>query len=188
MGAKRIGFDVDGVIYFWHEQVLEFAKTASIVPMDFTMDQFWGWPDGFFYGCSEPFKEMVTRNKSLYKVKELRSDVYDVLWKIAEHYDIFYLTARVNGLTRATLGWFKWSKLPNNSSNNIFMVDNGKRDLILAEKPCYYVEDRVEYIEDLKDITQVIHLVRPWSRHYYDVDVIRIENIKDLLFIIKDVK
>jgi len=173
------------VIYGWHELVLAFAKDANLVPEDFTMSQFWGWPEGFFYGCSEPFKEMLVGKRTLYAVEELLPDAYDVLWKLAEYCDIFYLTARKDDLIPTTYDWFAWSELPSNTPDRIFTTNGGKRDIISLLKPSYYVDDRVGVIEELKDITQMIHLVREWSVDYYDDDVIRIENIKQLLDIIK---
>lgn len=184
-----IGLDVDGVIYPFHEIALDHAKNYHDVPKHFTVRDFF---------CSGGFMDSSSSNSwSSLRIKNFLDNpvLYDrppsgnlfklnVLHKLAENNILVYITSRPKHLTYLTKFWFFKYKLP--YSENVFISNHSKLELVKNCKCDIFVEDRTEFLDQLLPLDIDLYLInKPWNIDY-DNKVIRLNSLDDLVDMLED--
>jgi|MudIll2142460700_1097286.scaffolds.fasta_scaffold00002_87 uncharacterized HAD superfamily protein len=174
--VKKLGFDLDGVLYPWHLYVWEYLYNSG--QTDYTYDYFWTYvwkimPDKFWHD--------ITRVESLFRGAPFDGAV-DVVNKCAKKYDVFYLTKREKEMTDVTSDFLVKNNFPN--SDELFIIQYGKEDFISKFKTDYYVEDRADYLKSLQGTTSLIGVRQRWNDDYYEQasnnGIVWINNILEL--------
>ena len=125
--AKRIGFDIDGVLYPWHELIHEYFRYFHNTKQSY--DDFWIEAEQ----STDPDTETIMKSMALmldvYEKRVVDGDIVKTLDKLDKEYDIFYITNRPDDAKFVTRQWFSRSKLP--AQDNIIFVD-GRCKLVIT--------------------------------------------------------
>jgi hypothetical protein len=186
-----VGFDMDGVIYPWHEAVWNWYRIWRDSEMSY--NDFWKHPDGFVYQNegTQVIKNLV-QIPHLYTMHDIKRRTLKALNdfnKLAD--DIWYITARPSMVRLDTINWMKRNDLPKHE-NLIFSDLNGGKVKTVEEKGCdFYLEDRHIYIEPLSEVTNVFVINRPYNigYDYSEIDnVYRADDVEDVYNLVRKVK
>src|SRR5689334_12435336 len=125
----RVGIDLDGPVYPWHEEVYRYFQENK--GYDKTIYDFWLKDKEIVhdYHCSIPF---------LYNSTTPRKDVLEYLPKIAEISEIYYITHRPPEMWQVTGKFFQFYNLPF-SENVIFTDDKATQVRLLGID--YFTDD-----------------------------------------------
>ena len=108
----RIGFDIDGVIYPWHEAVLERAKREGLVEVSATAGDLFGYPEeaGLLFHWSKFTRDKYVSDVETY-MHPLPRVSKDVLSVLSDNFELFYVTARSGELEYPTFRWAEENNL-----------------------------------------------------------------------------
>lgn len=139
----RIGIDLDGPVYPWHEEVYRYFTENK--GYNKTIEEFWSTDRELVtpYYVSLPF---------LYNSTTPRREVLEHLPKIAELGEIYYITSRSPELWQVTKKFFQFYDLPF-SENVIFAEDKATQVRLLRID--YFVDDMPKHVDSLTGITNV---------------------------------
>jgi 5'(3')-deoxyribonucleotidase len=156
MTKELIGFDLDGVLYSFHDVFYRELVAHDNLKMGYT--EFWKAAEGLWNGDSKYHN--LTRLPHLFTSAVINSDNLRTLWKLSKMYDIIYITKRQPEIHFWTGQWLKKSGVP--FYENYLLTDN---KLVTVEKAkCgYYVEDRAIEAQPLSEITTVFMVRQPWN-------------------------
>jgi|MudIll2142460700_1097286.scaffolds.fasta_scaffold03130_5 FMN phosphatase YigB (HAD superfamily) len=154
---KRLGFDIDGVLYPWHQHIYDYLWMEGKV--DVTYTYFW-----MNYLSFQHLIKPLLEDKYFYQVGEPYKGAVETVWRYAKDYSIAYITQRPKITEVITRRWLSLWEFPNTSST---LVLNDKAEYIAYHNFDYYVEDRAEYIHKIYDYTQVIGVRQPWNEDYF---------------------
>lgn len=168
-----LGFDIDGVLYPWHEEVWKWfirrggeSRWGDGTPISFY--EFWKWPNGWIANNegSDIVKKLVKETLPYVSAKANEADV-SIVNDIAEKFadKIYYITSRPMQLQYDTTKWLRDSEFP--FVDNLIMADgNGGKVKVVKDVGCdYYVEDRPKYLEILPEITTVFQMTQPYNAY-----------------------
>lgn len=177
--GRRLGFDIDGVLYPWHEIILEQFIVEGRVPPDSMV--------GDIFGQGKYFDSLPKRIQSQYlydgiyhSEHVIREGVLDVINVLKKDHDIFYVTARPMNLTAVTRAW-AWSIGLPNAHEHLYLADGGKKAVVRALGITTFVEDNVKYVGQLVDVCSVVLLTRPWNEDYNEKGHVRIDVLHELV-------
>jgi len=160
-----LGFDVDGVLYPWHEEAWKWYlnhKKKSISFIDF-----WKYPNGLVATLegSPIVKEMVSAILPYISAPHNNVDASIVSSLANVVSKIYYITSRPHHVAYDTQKWLADSGFP--QADNLIMADkNGGKFAVVKDVKCdYYVEDRPKYLETLPAITYVFQMIRPYNTY-----------------------
>lgn len=157
----NLGFDLDGVLYPWHEKVWSELNISGLI--ESTFNEFWDkeWlimreeksilfmnfvNDPLMYSCMSPYYGARSLLKTL---------------KESGH-TIWYVTQRSKHLDFTTRQWVRHWKLP--FEDNVVRVEGSKRLTIIEKEIDFFVDDAIRHAQDLKDFTKVILINRPYNK------------------------
>jgi uncharacterized HAD superfamily protein len=178
--VDRIGFDIDGVIYPWHEAVLERAKREGLVEVSATVGDLFGYPEeeGLLFHWSK-----FTRDKFVSDVEgymhPLPRKSKDVLSVLSDNFELFYVTARSGELEYPTFRWAEENNLP--QRENLIVSNGPKIRYIVENRVELFIEDRPKYVEELAPFTNMILLTQPWNINYTINNHVRIDTLEELI-------
>jgi uncharacterized HAD superfamily protein len=137
----RIGIDLDGVVYPWHDELYRYFQENKGYEKD--IREFWLRDREMVtpYYVSIPF---------LYNSTTPKKDVLEYLPKIAELGEIYYITARHPDLWQVTRKFFQFYDLPF-KENLIFAEEKASHVRLLGID--YFVDDAPRHIDALSGIT-----------------------------------
>jgi Uncharacterized conserved protein len=137
----RVGIDLDGVVYPWHETIHRYFVENKGYEKD--IKEFWLKDKHLItdYYVTIPF---------LYNNTTPRKDVLEYLPKIAELGEIYYITSRHPDLWQVTKKFFQFYDLPF-KENVIF--DGDKATQVRLLKIDYFLDDMPKNIDSLSGIT-----------------------------------
>lgn len=175
-GVMNLGFDLDGVLYPWHERVWRDMVQRKHISSSFT--EFWDeeWlvmkderrtlfmnyvNDPLMYSSSPPYYEVDSLLKG---------------WSKDGH-KIWYVTQRADHLDYTTKSWIKRWKFP--SPENLIRVAESKKLPIVTNEIDLFVEDAKRHAEELDGFTKVILVKRPYNKDIQD-DFTTINNLTEL--------
>ncbi len=176
----RIGFDIDGVIYPWHEAVLEKAKREGLVEVSATMGDLFAYPeqDGMLFHWSKFTRDRYVSDVETY-MHPLPRRSKEVLSTLSGKFELFYVTARSGELEYPTFRWAEENNLP--QRENLIVSNGPKARYILENKIEIFIEDRPKYVEELARYTNMILLTQPWNENYHKNNHVRIDMIEELI-------
>ena len=157
MNMTKIGFDLDGVLYDWHAVVYQWV-VENQSDFDVSYNEFWtDWIDQEEHAGLANF--LV--NTPIFVTKLIMSEpMREMLWTLAEDFEIFYITARPKDVHFGTEWWIKTSRIPN--PENLFFAKN-KLPLIINHEIDYFVEDMTKHALALQNYTKIILVEKPWN-------------------------
>lgn len=170
---ERVGFDLDGVLYPWHELVYYHLTKEEIIK-DVSFSDFWVNVDKFI---SSQLLYSFTVDPVFMSYAHPDIDDHKTIVSLAKNYEIFYITARVPEVAIATRNWIKYHKFP--YPENVFVVQEKKLEEIKRNNIRYFVEDRAEYALELRDFCKVFLVKKPWNESIQH-EFICINKVSDL--------
>jgi hypothetical protein len=158
----KIGLDLDGVLYDWHKALYNEMVLYEGITVDYRT---------FWLEIVPKYSSMKAHNltslEHLYSNMPPTKELVDYVNYLCKKYDVFYLTSRpdcVKFTTRASMERWGFANL-----DKLYLVNGGKRDVVLREKPDVFVDDRDKVIEELCDIVKVVVVAHPWNEKYQNV-------------------
>jgi len=178
----NFGFDLDGVLFPWHENVYQWCRDN--LDVDVSYREFWSWPDGWFGSRrNKPFIHDIVRLPELYLTPLAKKTHIKAIHRINRLIpgEIHYITARPVEVTDATKEWFQFSELPFSDNVHFTKKQGGKKEVLLKRLNCsFYVEDRVDYAESVLGVSNLFLVNRIWNEGFEHPDVVRIKDVKDI--------
>lgn len=171
MAKKRIGFDIDGVLYPWHSLVYDSFKEYS---GDICEEKF--WKEWFQSDIRPIFVKNILADISLFGKFQMRAELQEMLERIKEKYDIFFVTQRPEGAFTITKRWLTDVNL---YDDNLYLVED-KALMSRILNLDYFIEDRPENVNKLKLVVKTFIVSTPFNMDYYDENVIRLNYTVDL--------
>jgi len=175
----KLGFDMDGVLYPWHEMVVEDMIVKGHVPKGTTVGGFFNYPEGIMHRFSIDMQQSLVKNAIYYIRPFLRDNAKQILDHLQIEWEIFYLTSRPHEVESATKAWIRRMGLPN--KENVYVLNGGKRDMAKLLGLDIFVEDRITHVDELHDICPVILVTRPWNKDYNIQNHVRIDHLHELI-------
>jgi uncharacterized HAD superfamily protein len=157
----NLGFDLDGVLYPWHENVWKTLRELGIVESSFEV--YWDkeWIDMrenqntlFMNFVNEP--TMYSALAPYYGVKELLDKFKE------DGHTIWYITQRPEHIDFITRRWVKRWRLP--FSDNVIRVETSKKIPVVEKEIDLFVDDAIRHAEELSNYTKVILVRKPWNK------------------------
>ena len=157
----NLGFDLDGVLYPWHEGVWKQLTVDGYITSSF--EEYWDkeWKimrekqsTLFMNMVNEPL--MYSSQAPYFGVRSLLECL-----KLDGH-KIWYVTQRPRHLDFITRQWIRRWRLP--FEDNVIRVEGSKRQVIIENEIDLFVDDAIRHAEDLKDFTKVILVKRPYNK------------------------
>ena len=170
---QRLGFDVDGVLYPWHEIIYNYMKYEEKETRDFTTF----WKDTVEMDYTTGMGKFWLENSLFLTQRDIKPEILETLNYLTEFYDIYYVTSRPKDNWSITDYWFRRNKLP--QVDNLYCVDDGKLSTVLANEIDIYVEDRIKHVLELKNHTQIILIRQPWNEEIWD-EISTIDSVTQL--------
>lgn len=171
------GFDIDGVLYNYHEIAYRYAK--NFLNIKDTYQKFWteidqNYSSLWIYNLLRhlPLYDKVNINFYDLTLLEYLSDIGD---------NIYYITSRPKSSVFVTNNWMMWNKLP--QTYNLIFSKNKKVPVSLYEID-YFIDDDIKYIKDLENYTNVIVKKKIWNKDVWDIYP-TINNLTEILDIIR---
>ena len=78
-GRGKLGFDLDGVLYPWHEVVLEDLIQTGVMPKGSTVGGLFNFPNGAFHTFRPNLKNGILKNSRHYIRPFLRDNAKQIL-------------------------------------------------------------------------------------------------------------
>ncbi len=158
MEKLKIGFDLDGVIYPWHELVYNYLKETIKLKASFS--EFWKDPTN--YVSKELIYSFEIDPVFMSKCYPKHDDLL-LIQNLAKNFEIFYITARKPQVSVATKTWIKHHKFP--YPENLIIVNKSKVEPVIENNIKIFVEDRDKYAIELRDYCEVFLIKKPWNEH-----------------------
>ena len=171
---KNIGLDLDGVLYPWHNVIWEYLKNFKGEELGYK--EFWKKAKEENYRRVE--LEALVEVPMFYNQRDIRKYILDVVKKLAETRRIYYITTRPESARRATMTWLDRSGLPD--SKNIIITQDKRPHIAMLECD-YFVDDKQETIDNVKDITNAILFKSDYMQDEDAEGYNYIENLSELL-------
>lgn len=172
----RVAFDLDGVLVPWHEAVYDYAVRFEHEELDFK--NFWIEFDRHY---NEIHIYNTLHNPLFVESSILDFAIVDMINRIAEKHQVYYITSRPKGLERVTIKWLKRNRLP--SIDNLYITYYKELPISLF-KIDLMIEDRPSNYRKLSPYTRVLLVPKPW--HTGTEELEKLENLLDLEKIIGD--
>ena len=167
MKNKRIGLDLDGVLYPFPIVCYDILNKKH----NFGFDEIEFWSrtkrSNRFYGKHRVEVDKIVADPNTYFAAHLSDDTKKVLNKLADKNELFYITARPPHLKPVTELWFNYNDIP--CKKNLYIGYHSKREIVQELKLDILVDDRDYIIEEVKDITNAF---RFWSSYLTEDDVL----------------
>jgi len=159
----NIAFDIDGVLYPWHNSVFNHLASSGKIGGESFFD-FWvnGWKK-----FDESYWHYLASLEILYDNFNPYSGVLDTLMDISNRkHNILYITDRYSPqVVRVTERYFQRHSFPQHS--NVFF-SRDKRSTLSKLEVDIMVEDRYANLKDIAGMCKVLGMARPWNWEFRD--------------------
>lgn len=174
----KLGFDIDGVLYPWHEIVLEDLILLGAMPKGSTVGSMFTFP-GAFHKFSQNMQQGILGSSKYYVCPVFREGARDVLHTLSENWEIFYVTSRPFEIESPTKAWVRGMGFP--YRDNVYVVNGGKRAIVELLDLDIFIDDRTSHVDELHDICPVILVTRPWNEEYNEDNHVRVNELHELV-------
>ena len=151
----RIGFDLDGVLYDWHNATYEYA--VDFLGVKDTMEVFYRGSTEHIY--PEMFWSNIIRIPFLYTKYGIKKELSKMLDKLAKNNELFYITHRPSEARLATNRWLEVNNIP--YKENIIFTSNKSLE-IRRNNIKLFIDDDPRVIKALNNICNTIYVFHPW--------------------------
>lgn len=153
----NIGFDIDGVLYPWHEEVYKYIRENKR-GCDRDFGRFWSNKSNYDWNPEQV--KLFVYNPTFYRYGHPMTPPDILMSLMNKGHNIYYVSNRPRYLEEVTFWWLKFWEFP--SPFNFFLTEN-KLDTIISYNIDTFVEDRLENMTPLQHITYLYGLIRPWN-------------------------
>jgi uncharacterized HAD superfamily protein len=159
MGKIVLGLDLDGVLYPWHESVYTYYQWAYDYEKTYT--EFWddvqNWSvEQQDYLVSLPF---------LYENMIPSKQVIDFLEFANNNAEIYYITSRLDDLTRVTERYLRRYDFP--QRDNLFVHYKGDKATICRYAGVtHFLDDHLKHVKSVSGIAESYLMAKPWNREF----------------------
>ena len=157
----RIGLDIDGPIYDWHNPVYDYYKAYKDYDKSYT--EFWV---DYFPKLSAEEHDFILSIDTLYTAMNITDETLNAINLLSKLGTVYYVTARSESLRRITDLWFKRNNVP--FRDNLIMSKD-KVSYAKLLKLDYFVDDFASQVIDLSGITKAYLFAKPWNIEYQDI-------------------
>ena len=182
MTRKTIGFDVDGVLYWWHKAVYEYSVHSGWYSG--TYEEFWTGDSWKLFGKGEPYMgfptvswyNICTNLLMLDRPEMVNIKGTKVLRELAKEHNVIYITARnqeIEGITKRMLE----EHFPN-PEQVTFASD--KTIPVLLQNVDLFIEDNVSNCIALKPHTKVLVMKHVWNKQLWRKEFDTIDNLREV--------
>lgn len=172
----NIGFDIDGVLYPWHEKVHRDMVSKGHITN--TFDKFWDkcWLE--MKDTNETLFMNYVNDPLMYSTSPPYFGTEELLYKLKRQgHLIWYITQRPKHLDFVTKSWVRRWRLP--YEENLIRVDTSKKLPVIENNIDLFIEDAIRHAEELDGFTKVILVKRPYNKDIQD-DFTTINNLTEL--------
>lgn len=156
MGKVVLGFDLDGVLYPWHDAVYTYHQYMCGYCKSFT--EFW---DELATWTKEK-QDYIVSLPFLYETQVPSEKVISFLNYCKENADeIYYITHRPTDLERITLRYFRRYDFP--YPNNLFMTGD-KASTCRYVGVTHFIDDHVRHVKAVNGIANAYLIAKHWNR------------------------
>ena len=160
----NIGFDLDGVLYRWHESLYTYLVCFEGLKLPYEV--FWSdtnTKDGYLTK-QESFYNW-TRMPNLVSNQMAKPSHVHFLHKLAKNHTIYYITHRPEEVRLSTKRWLEKSDFP--FTENLLFPDlsSDKSFEIRKYEIRLYVDDRDKIIRKISTITDAYLVKQPWNQN-----------------------
>lgn len=182
----KFGFDLDGVLYPWHELVWENYRERLGVP-NISFFDFWKVPGGFVSSHEGELSIVnMVHDPTMYDKAVVRPEYLAAVKRIAAAVgEVWYITNRFLGAKPETERWLRRSRFP--QCEHFVFNSNGesKSEAVDRLGIHIYIEDRPKHIEELlgSSLKYLIIRDRPWNRFEWftnRMSIVRVSSICDV--------
>ena len=183
MEGKRIGLDLDGVLYPF--QTVCYDIIASNHGYDFGEIEFWDrtYRSNRFYGKHREEVEKIVADPNSYMEAEINRKDFLVLWELVGDQDnkLFFVTARPEHLKPVTQLWLAHSSVPDRQ--NLFMGYEDKVQIVKDLELDIFVDDRDYITKELEAVTNAYRYFSSYLTYekMVDADTSYLFNLSQLL-------
>lgn len=171
-----IGFDLDGVLYNWHEIVYE--ELVNFHGLSQGYDEFWHDQVQNKTKFNKLFFQNLARIPTFCTALKIKDSDLDLLNKLHKRYNIYYITNRPKEVEISTCNWITREKLPQ-YENLIFTADKASK--ISELNIVAFTDDRLNNVENIRRVCKTFLYSHPWNEGYEADNVIRIYGLEELL-------
>jgi uncharacterized HAD superfamily protein len=143
----NIAFDLDGVLYEWHEILYNYM--VNFMGYDKSIEYLFDHADEY----NDVFWENMWGITDLYNKRPIRKDILSMLNRLNREHTIFYITSRGDITKFVTKKWIQDNKLPQ-PENLIF--SNSKKVPVISNRIKILVEDRADSSLQILPYAEVI--------------------------------
>lgn len=157
----KIAFDLDGVLYPWHEAVYSFLKEMNKIKNTETFYEFWY---NYKKYLDESEIKYLASLEHLYNRMVPNKTVINAVQKLSDKgHTIYYITKRPESCRFVTEKFIQ--KFFPQSNNVVIVSDNKAKEALLLEIDIF-IEDQINSAEELYGICDVYIISRPWNIDY----------------------
>ena len=168
----NIGFDLDGVLYPWHESLHEYLVNYHGLELDF--ENFW---KNYNRISSEKVMRELVLIRHLYDNKSILPEHVEMLNELSVNNTLFYITSRnEKELRHVTEKNLKRCNVP--QRDNLFFSHNKAIEVSLYEID-FFVDDLPHHIQRLLGYTTPILVRTPYNEYFKD-DVLCVSNLLEV--------
>lgn len=163
----KIGIDLDGVLYPWHEEVwMYFIQTTPGMPTDWNW--FWGVHNRTKFFGYDPLDHAFEIDFLYVSGSPPGLRDQEIIRNTLDSHDVYYVTARPPTSKDATLYWLnRYDFIPN---ENKLIFDHNKSKVSEKLGLDYFIEDRVSNLEALLFTgTKPVGIKQVWNKHVLTV-------------------
>lgn len=158
-----LGFDLDGVLYSWHEVVARDLKHMGVLKQNETLYDIFHPDNRRFDKLTKKFVREVLYNTEYYKEEPMHKYKHKLLWDlINDGHEIVYVSSRpVRKAKKPTLEWLYSNDAPN--PEQLFLVKGAKKPVVESLGCDIFIDDKIQHAKELRKVTEVFLLNRPWN-------------------------
>lgn len=158
----KIGFDVDGVIYPWHDSVYTYFTIYK--GYKGTYHQFWS--NDWTVPETQEYIKYLTTVPILCEDREPFPRALETLHEIADKgHTIYYITSRPDDVKLATEHYFSKRDFP--FKENLYIVQGPKDTLARSLGLDLFLDDREKHIKELTPICLSVLKAMPWNEDFW---------------------
>lgn len=169
----NVGFDLDGVLYPWHDAVYGWCINNDLTKVDY--DSFWS---DWWWNKNTMFQMNIVNDPTLYETFMPTEQHMQFIKDIAKKHTIFYVTGRPIELDRVTRRFMEKCGYPF-TDNIIFSKDKAME--VVRNRIDVFVEDFYQNAAEIAKHCKSFLVNAPYNRHNKgNTGVTRIDSIYEL--------
>lgn len=162
MRKPVLGFDLDGVLYNWHQAAYDYlVRFCGLI--DEPYEEFLFVKSKFLSNKPKLFVENLVRLEDLYYKFPAKKEDVDTLQKLSKKYTIVYVSARPQEVDFVTRKWLEDFNFPN--YKEVYLAEDKVREIRYLG--CnYYVEDMSHFAVDISKVAEVFLMAKAYNKTY----------------------